>query len=223
MKKIFQELLKESPVLKQEAWNCDHPNFSSWRERAKKAVAQFAPMKIPTFSEITFASDFYLSKAIEDRFEINDRIALVDDLNLAEKIFNEIIELLEKETSRKRFRALQENKVKALKKDFSEVLVHGRFSKILKKAKEMKFSLREIEEISLDSNSIVVEEAGNILENSGIAAITLHARTTKQGYTGKSNWDLIKRTIKFFLDYDTKLALFVLPLICSEYENNHVS
>ena len=44
-----------------------------------------------------------------------------------------------------------------------------------------------------DNDSIVVEEAGNVLEKSGIAAITLHARTTKQGYAGKSNWNLIKK------------------------------
>lgn len=43
-----------------------------------------------------------------------------------------------------------------------------------------------------DSNSIVTLEAGAILEEAGIKAITLHARTTKQGYTGHSNWDLIK-------------------------------
>ena len=43
-----------------------------------------------------------------------------------------------------------------------------------------------------DSNSIVTVEAGIILEEVGIKAVTLHARTTKQGYTGHSNWDLIK-------------------------------
>ena len=43
-----------------------------------------------------------------------------------------------------------------------------------------------------DSKNIVVVEAGKVLEESGISAVTLHGRTTKQGYTGYSNWDLIK-------------------------------
>ncbi len=44
-----------------------------------------------------------------------------------------------------------------------------------------------------DSNSIVVEQAGKILENAGIQAITLHARTSKQLYKGSADWSLIKR------------------------------
>ena len=43
-----------------------------------------------------------------------------------------------------------------------------------------------------DSQSIVVEKAGNQLENAGVKAITLHPRTTKQHFSGKSDWSLIK-------------------------------
>jgi len=43
-----------------------------------------------------------------------------------------------------------------------------------------------------DNNNIIVKEAGKLLQNAGIQAITLHARTTKQLYTGSANWDLIK-------------------------------
>ena len=43
-----------------------------------------------------------------------------------------------------------------------------------------------------DSQSIVVETAGNQLEKAGVKAITLHPRTTKQHFTGKSDWSLIK-------------------------------
>jgi len=42
-----------------------------------------------------------------------------------------------------------------------------------------------------DSNSIVAIDAGQLLEDLGIKAVTLHARTTKQSYSGKSNWELI--------------------------------
>jgi|TARA_B110000914_G_scaffold207774_1_gene204765 tRNA-dihydrouridine synthase B len=47
-----------------------------------------------------------------------------------------------------------------------------------------------------DINSIIINEAGPRLEESGIKAITLHPRTTKQKYNGKANWDLIKNLKK---------------------------
>ena len=43
-----------------------------------------------------------------------------------------------------------------------------------------------------DQDSIVSTEAGVRMEKIGVAAITLHPRTTKQQFTGKSNWNLIK-------------------------------
>jgi len=43
-----------------------------------------------------------------------------------------------------------------------------------------------------DKESIVAIEAGLMLQELGIKAITLHARTTKQSYTGFSDWSLIK-------------------------------
>jgi len=43
-----------------------------------------------------------------------------------------------------------------------------------------------------DMNSIVAVEAGIMLEKIGIKALTLHARTTKQGFSGHSNWSIIK-------------------------------
>ncbi len=43
-----------------------------------------------------------------------------------------------------------------------------------------------------DDKSIVSTEAGIKLEKLGISAITLHARTTKQLYSGYADWNLIK-------------------------------
>ena len=43
-----------------------------------------------------------------------------------------------------------------------------------------------------DNKRIIVSEIGDRLQNSGVKAITLHPRTTKQRYKGKANWDLIK-------------------------------
>ncbi|MCK4903225.1 MAG: tRNA dihydrouridine synthase DusB [Candidatus Marinimicrobia bacterium] len=43
-----------------------------------------------------------------------------------------------------------------------------------------------------DLQSIIVEKAGVLLENTGISAITLHPRTTMQTLKGNANWSLIK-------------------------------
>ena len=44
-----------------------------------------------------------------------------------------------------------------------------------------------------DNSSIVIPEAGQRLEKIGVKAIALHPRTTKEGYSGTANWDLIKK------------------------------
>ena len=43
-----------------------------------------------------------------------------------------------------------------------------------------------------DQNNIIYKKAGVMLESIGVKAITLHARTTKQLFTGKANWMHIK-------------------------------
>ena len=43
-----------------------------------------------------------------------------------------------------------------------------------------------------DDNSINVFENVKALEEAGVAAIGIHARTTKQGYSGKANYELIR-------------------------------
>ena len=46
--------------------------------------------------------------------------------------------------------------------------------------------------IGWNNEKIVIPEAGELLQNIGVKAITLHARTTKQRYTGKANWNYIR-------------------------------
>ena len=43
-----------------------------------------------------------------------------------------------------------------------------------------------------DNNNIISTEAGILMEKIGVAAITLHPRTTQQQFSGQSNWNLIK-------------------------------
>lgn len=47
-----------------------------------------------------------------------------------------------------------------------------------------------------DKNQIVCIEAGPRLEKIGVKAIALHPRTTKQGYTGNADWELIRELKK---------------------------
>ncbi|MBQ3021522.1 MAG: tRNA dihydrouridine synthase DusB [Bacilli bacterium] len=44
-----------------------------------------------------------------------------------------------------------------------------------------------------DEKHINCVEVAKIIEENGASAITLHARTRSQGYSGKANWDLIKK------------------------------
>ena len=43
-----------------------------------------------------------------------------------------------------------------------------------------------------DSDSIVAVEFAKMCERAGASAITIHARTTDQGYSGTADWDIIK-------------------------------
>ena len=43
-----------------------------------------------------------------------------------------------------------------------------------------------------DENSINAKEVAKICEEAGASAIAIHARTRSQGYSGKSNWNIIK-------------------------------
>lgn len=45
----------------------------------------------------------------------------------------------------------------------------------------------------MDDRNIYAEELAKMAEDSGISAITLHGRTVAQGFSGKANWEWIKR------------------------------
>ena len=47
-----------------------------------------------------------------------------------------------------------------------------------------------------DEKSINCIEVGKIIEKAGASAITLHARTRSQGYSGHADWSLIKSLVK---------------------------
>ncbi len=47
--------------------------------------------------------------------------------------------------------------------------------------------------IGIDENSVNAVEIAKLAEDAGAAAIAVHGRTQKQGYSGVANWDVIKQ------------------------------
>ena len=47
--------------------------------------------------------------------------------------------------------------------------------------------------LGIDENSINILEVAKLCEQAGVSAIAVHGRTQKQGYSGKANWELIKK------------------------------
>ena len=47
--------------------------------------------------------------------------------------------------------------------------------------------------LGIDENSINIMEVAKLCEQAGASAIAIHGRTQKQGYSGKANWDIIKK------------------------------
>jgi len=47
--------------------------------------------------------------------------------------------------------------------------------------------------LGIDENSINVIEVAKLCEKAGASAIAIHGRTQKQGYSGKANWEIIKK------------------------------
>ena len=47
-----------------------------------------------------------------------------------------------------------------------------------------------------DENSINAPEIAHVIEESGGAAVAVHARTRQQYYSGHADWDIIRRSKK---------------------------
>jgi len=92
----------------------------------------------------------------------------------------------------------------------NKVIKRGAGSAILKDLKTMERIARAlVRETDLpvtakirsgwDSKNIIAKEAAQILEHSGVKAITIHPRTQSMGFSGKSDWSIIqaiKQTVK---------------------------
>lgn len=193
----FDEITRGAQAIKESCLNRHDEKFAPWHERARKILVQYAPKKLPTFDEIRFASDYFLSKNREEQEDIDDRIALISDIDLFQKITTTLVHDLRKKN--RHFVKLEEiiHEDSKLQADREPTQVKWESTpNTLKQSRElvMKLSLprRDAEE-ALQEIDRVEREFGKT----------------------HPDWDLIKRSIKFFLDFDRLLAQEIIPLILS--------
>lgn len=192
-------IVAEAETIRREALNRDDPRIQVWYEEARKAVLQFAPVKLPAFNEIPFASDYFLSRPAEERKRINDRIALVSDFDLALKLLIDVNNLVRRENPATKGEKPPLAPVTAWPKppipSGQGTGIHATdLAAVRELAANMGFSSRE-----LDEALAVLDQAGAELA------------------AASPDWDRIKRVVKFLVDFDRKLALAAVPVILSLY------
>lgn len=85
-----------------------------------------------------------------------------------------------------------------------KVIRTGAGSELLKSPEQIKSLIKKLNESvnipitikirkGIDDNNINAVYIAKIAEESGASAISVHGRTQKQGYSGKSDWDIIKK------------------------------
>lgn len=198
----FRQLSEGAKTLKEEALNRHDRDFDPWHRQARSVLLRYCPVKIPAFDEIRFASDFFLGKGGEEQLEINDRIALVCDLDLALEIFEHAREAVADELRRKKSRerigggasmppAAQAEEGRPPEPSLPEI------DPLLEQLEAMDLTRREKEE--------AWEEIERVL--------TLLGKPDP-------DWDRIRRTLKFLLDFDKTLALDAVPEIIKRYQHH---
>lgn len=72
-----------------------------------------------------------------------------------------------------------------------EPLLLGKIISVMRNATKLPLTVKI--RLGWDANSINVNQIAKIVENEGADAITIHARTRSQGYTGQADWDWIRQ------------------------------
>ena len=135
-------------------------------------------------------------------------LAREDNLNLKLAITNKS----EKPVCAQIFGQNTENLVKAakrLEKDFDvidinfgcpskKILSQGAGAALLKRKNKIKEIVKQVSKnikkpVTVKIRSNNAAEIAKICEKAGASAITVHARSVKQGYSGKADWDVIKK------------------------------
>ncbi|CCQ90801.1 hypothetical protein NITGR_390014 [Nitrospina gracilis 3/211] len=182
-------LREEGGALKQSAMNRHDARFSDWHANARAFVQEFAPKKLPAFDEIRFASDFLLSKPEDEQKEINDRIALVSDVDLCFDLLDQVAEIAE-ESSKKEKARKQAGPASSPSPASAAQPAPVNAQDLRAVVDRMDLSSRDKAEI-LDE----IERVERALSKP------------------QPDWDQIKRVIRFLLDFDRTLAIEAIPLI----------
>lgn len=175
-KSAFEEITTGAEFIKNTCLNRGDVVFVPWHTLARGAIARYAPAKLPSFDEIRFASDYFLSKSQEEQENINDRIALVSDIDLFLKMATGVVKNLEKTR-------------RIITPVVSAAPSHSTLTE------ETRESIRSLSPHDKDTILQEIE------------------RVERELAKPHPDWDLIKRTIKFLLDFDRKLALDIVPRI----------
>ncbi len=192
-REIIDSILREARSLREQCLNRNDELFSSWHDKIRDAVIQYAPVKLPAFEEIRFASDYFLSKSAEEQDEINDRIALVSDLDQAVQLLKDILNALESKARRKPGKRpasvpMAPEDIPALRPPAGPVSL----APARARAAALSLSRRDREEL-LGEIDRVERELGK----------------------PDPDWDAIKRAVKYLLDLDREFALDTVPAILS--------
>ncbi len=201
---IFDQVADNARALKEVALNRHDRDFDPWHRQARSILLRYAVVKIPAFDEIPFASDFFLGKPDTEQSDINDRIALCSDIDLAldllEVARRQVVEELRLKKSRERVKGGASFEVPEQ--------AAGRTP-----AEPEALKLTEASsQGGLDALPVLVE-ASDLTRREKEEALEEIDRVLKALADGNPDWDRIKRTIKFLLDFDKTLALTAVPLI----------
>lgn len=207
-KESFDRVEQGAQSLKEVALNRYDRDFDAWHRQARSVLLRYGAVKIPAFDEIRFASDFFLGKGGDEQKDINDRIALVSDIDLALEIMAtvraQVADELRLKKSRERIGggASLENLTPAAASEGPPE----------KMPPDPGLSLDGFDQLS------ALVEASDYSRREKEDALEEFDRV-RQVLTGSNpDWDRIKRTLKFFLDFDKALALEAIPVILQSYK-----
>ncbi|MGP0628212.1 hypothetical protein ACTRW9_00735 [Nitrospina sp. 32_T5] len=199
MSERWQETLSflrnEGGALKKSAMNRHDARFSDWHAKAQAFVQEFAPKKRPAFDEIRFASDFLLSKPEDEQKEINDRIALVSDIDLCFQLLEQVGETAEENAKKEKARK-QAAPASAPPPAVGHVPQRN--------ATPAPASAGDLHAV-VDRMDLSSRDKAEILDEI--------ERVERALSKPQPDWDQIKRVIRFLLDFDRTLAIEAIPLI----------
>ena len=192
----FDQVKNEALALQSAAYNRNDKDFAPWHRKARSVLLKYAPVKIPAFDEIRFASDFFLSQPGEKQDTINDSIAISEDLDLAIDLFEQAARKIESDLRYQKRRG-----------DMGKMTVEPIAESMPVPADAQTPGTGTMADLRglLDSLDLTSREKDDALEEL--------ERLEKTLASAEPDWDRVKRSIKFLLDFDRTLAIRAVPWI----------